>query len=238
MLKKLGKLLKYEFRFYFRILLPTYLLTILIAIVIRLQGLPMETYYERGNGLMTILFSVLITAMSVITIILIIQRYTDNFLKDPGSLMFSLPVSVWALLASKVIAALCMVLLGFLSVIVSLMINSIGTENWNTITRIFIPDNPKDIVLYATSGFSMFLQQICLFYAAITVSYMLPRFRNQAAFAMYFLVMFLMSYILRIAEKIEGSTMPFIFTSLTSFVFAAGFFCITGFLLKRSYNLE
>jgi len=237
MLNKLGKLLKYEFRFYFRILPPIYLIIMLIALVIRFQGLSLRNYYMPEKYLLVMLSGAIIIAMSVITIILVIQRYTDNFLKDAGSLMFSLPVTVWALLVSKAIAALCMILIGFLSVMVSTVISSIGTENWDFILN-FIPKNPNDIINAVAAILLFPLQQICLFYAVITISYMLPRFRNQAALIMYFLVMFFIGqFTFRVIERSAEDIMPLI-RSLTSFIFVALFFCITGFLLKRSYNLE
>jgi len=236
MLNKLGKLLKYEFRFYFRILPPIYLIIMLLALAIRFQGFPSGNFDVPRHFLLGILLGAIIIAMSVITIILIIQRYTDNFLKDAGSLMFSLPVSVFALLFSKAIAALCMIIFGFLSVIISVVINTIRTENWDWLLE-YISKNHKDIIFSVAACFSMILQQICLFYTVITVSYKLPRFRNLAAFAMYFFVMFIIGQItLRVIEGITGNTMP-IQIGL-SFIFAAIFFFLTWFLLKRSYNLE
>ena len=237
MLNKLGKLLKYEFRFYFRILPPIYLIIMLIALVIRFQGLSLRNYYMPEKYLLVMLSGAIIIAMSVITIILVIQRYTDNFLKDAGSLMFSLPVTVWALLVSKAIAALCMILIGFLSVMVSTVISSIGTENWDFILN-FIPKNPNDIINAVAAILLFPLQQICLFYAVITVAFMLPRFRNLAAFAMYFFIMFFVEQnVFKIIER-SAHNYTFLFNNLASFIFAALFFYITGFLLKRSYNLE
>jgi len=236
MLKKLGKLLKYEFRFYFRILAPLYPVIMLLALAMRFQGLQSRYSSALGLILLSLLFGAIMVAMSVITTVLIIQRYTDNFLKDTGSLMFSLPVTVFALLASKAIAALCMVMIGFLTTIVSVVISTIKTDNWNIIIS-FIPDKPKDIIFSVTAGLSTFLQQICLFYAVITVSYKLPRFRIPAAVAMYFLVMF---FIQQHTPSIftGNATAPLVSMSLVYFILAAAFFCTTWFLLKRSYNLE
>jgi len=239
MLNKLGKLLKYEFRFYFRILPPIYIIIILLAVMSRLQGFSQGNNYIPGKFLLITLLGAITIAMFVITIILVIQRYTDNFLKDSGSLMFSLPVTVWALLASKAIAAFCMFLFGILSITISTLIHSIGieTENigWGIISS-YHQNNPKNYLLSAASISSGLLQQICLFYMVITISYMLPRFRNLAAFAMYFIVMsFIGQYTFRIIER---STAGALNNILPSLIFAAIFFLITGFLLKRSYNLE
>jgi hypothetical protein len=211
---------------------------ILIAIAARFQGFTANNYLMPEKFLLIMLLGAIIIAMFVITIILVIQRYTDNFMKDAGSLMFSLPVTVWALLASKVIAAFCMILFGFLSIVVSTVIHSIGTENWDFILSFIPNNNAKNIILSAAAAFSGLLEQICLFYAVITISYMLPRFRILAAFAMYFFAMYLTEQIsFRFIGRSMTDAMSLI-NILPSLIFAAIFFCITGFLLKRSYNLE
>jgi len=229
MLNKLGKLLKYEFRFYFRIFPLIYLLIILLALIVRFHGFLSSDYYTSGISLLTSLRNVIIVAMSVVTIIFIIQRYTDNFLKDSGSLMFSLPVTVFALLASKTIAAFCMFLLGFLSIVISIIITE-GIEGWKGADISFI-----------SAVFSGILNLLCLFYMVTTISYKLPRFRNQAAFAMFFFIMYLQQFISSIFIGTIGllniyvKPMP---TSISTLIFAAIYFSITWYLLKRSYNLE
>ena len=237
MLNKLGKLLKYEFLFYFRILLPLYLLIILIAVAIRFQGLTSGNSSMPGIFLMVLVLGALSIAMCVITIILVIQRYIDNFLKESGYLMFSLPVTVWALIASKAIAAFCMIMLGYLSIIISTMIHSVKSENWEYLFN-FVRYNPNNIILSVVSILLTSLQQICLFYAVITVAFMLPRFRNLAAFAMYFFIMFFVEQnVFKIIER-SAHNYTSLVNNIASLIFAAIFFYITGFLLKRSYNLE
>jgi len=229
MLNKLGKLLKYEFRFYFRIFPLMYLLIILLALIVRFHGFLSSDYYSSGISLLTALKNIIIAALSVVTIIYIIQRYTDNFLKDSGSLMFSLPVTEFALLASKTIAAFCMYLLGFLSIIISFII----TDGIKSLTGI-------NITFY-TAIFSTILNLLCLIYLVTTISYKLPRFRNQAAFVLVFIIMYIQQLISGIFIGTIGmlniyvKPMP---TSISFLIFAAIYFCITWFLLKRSYNLE
>jgi hypothetical protein len=193
--------------------------------------------------LLIVLLGAITIAMFVITIILVIQRYTDNFMKDSGSLMFSLPVTVWALLTSKVIAALCMILFGFLSIIISTAIHSMGTgiRVESAVWEIFlnnIKNDPSKSILYAAAALSGLLEQICLIYMVITISYILPRFRILAAFVMYFFIMFLTEQILfKFMEENTANPMSLI-SIISSLIFAAIFFFTTGFLLKRSYNLE
>jgi hypothetical protein len=246
MLNKLGKLLKYEFRFYFRILPPLYLVLILVALVARLQGsVKTNASFQMGVPLLTIVWGALIVAMAVITITHIIQRFNDNFMKDQGSLMFTLPVTVWALIASKAIAAFCMVLMSFLSVAVSAVIFNVGSEYWNFyfMTRVnllninFAAMIPPILVM-----FIMILQQICLIYMVITASHILPRFRFPAACVMYLVIMNIMEHTMFRFVAANASVMHNGFLSVpagsVALAFTALFFWVTGFLLKRSFDLE
>jgi hypothetical protein len=246
MLKKLGKLLKYEFRFYFRLLPPIYIAIMVMAFVVRIQ----EKFPREGTPFLLPLtvWGALITAMAVITIILIIQRFTDNFMKDPGALMFTLPVTVWALTASKAIAAFCMVLMSALAVFVSAIIFYIGTASWG----INITASPIEIIVHALVFCFMIFFQICLIYTVITASHILPRFRFAAGCGMYLAIMYILqetvfrfvggNAVVERGMHIYGngadlSTLP-IPTGIAALVLAALFFWATGFLLKRSYNLE
>jgi hypothetical protein len=195
--------------------------------------------------------------MAVITLIQIIQRFTDNFMKDPGALMFTLPVTVWALTASKAIAAFCMVLVSTLAVVASGFLYVVGTAGWS----ISIPSPIMDYIVYALVVCFMILQQICLIYAIITTSYMLPRFRVAAGCAMYLAIMyFLQETVFRLVRggaigygNMRGeyavmergmhtygdvSALSSLPTGIAALVLAVIFFWATGFLLKRSFNLE
>ncbi|MDR0290848.1 MAG: hypothetical protein LBI06_07930 [Treponema sp.] len=253
MLRKFGALLKYEFLFYFRILPPLYLVLILIALAVRFQGNSRgNIFWGMNETLWRFVWMAMIVAISVITVILIIQRYIDNFFKAPGALMLTLPITVWVLVASKAIAAFCMVLLGVISVIISGGIYYMGTENW---IRSYIMDlNFQGIVLtdlavnslVAITVLIMSFQQICLVYAVITSSYILPRFRFAAGCAMYllienFLVQRLFSYVSDFSANQLSNAGPFFSrlpTCLMALALAALFFWAAGMLLNRSYNLE
>ena len=243
MLNKLGKLLKYEFRFYFRLLPPLYLVLALLALP---AGFQMKQSGAHG-ALLTSIWGIIITALTVMNIVLIIQRFTDNFLKNPGSLMFTLPVTSWALTASKAIAALCIILLSIVVISVSGVVYAIGLEGWRQIL-FNISAGPLDIIILAFVGIILIFQQICLVYTAISASHILPRFRFAAGVAMYFAVMYFVEQpvfrFIRLSQR-EAFTGQYNFSlsfaipyGLAGLVFAAIFFLATGFLLKHSFNLE
>ncbi|MDR0314245.1 MAG: hypothetical protein LBI14_11700 [Treponema sp.] len=244
MLKKLGKLLKYEFRFYLRVLPPIYIAIMVMSLVVRIQ----EKMPKDGTPFLLPLavLGALITAMAVITIILIIQRFTDNFMKDPGALMFTLPVTVWALTASKAIAAFCMILMSALAVAASGFIYVVGTLDWT----LNIPATPLQIIVYSLVVFIMIFFQICLIYGVITASHILPRFRFAAGCAAYLVITyFLQETVFRLVSRNsilergvhlygDEAALSLIPMGLATLALTALFFWATGFLLKRSFNLE
>jgi ethanolamine transporter EutH len=252
MLNKLGALLKYEFLFYFRFLPPLYLVSVLLALAVRFQGNPKTNiFWGMGELFLGIILIVTIAAIPVFTTILIIQRFIDNFFKGPGSLMFTLPVTVWALVASKAIAAFCMVLMSAVTVTVSYLIFNTGTNNWIldifnlSLIRIRANDPAVNILIILVALITIF-QQICLIYAVITSSYILPRFRFAAACAMYLLIENLFvqrvfRFVSNYSDSYLNNAGPFLFrlpTGLATLALAALFFWSAGMLLSRSYNLE
>jgi hypothetical protein len=246
MLDKLGKLLKYEFRYYFRFLPPLYLILLLLAAPAGFQ--------MRNSGvlfyLLTTVWGIIIGAMVVMNLVLIIQRFTNNFLKNSGSLMFTLPVTTWALTASKAIAALCMVLMSIIVIAVSGIIYSMGMGVLS-FSDIIISASPGEITGLILITIVMILQQICLIYAILTACNILPKFRLAAGVVAYLLIMNFAEWpvfkqLYHLFPEIAGGdviiypdfTAVMIAYGIAGLVFAALFFWVTGFLLKRTLNLD
>ena len=244
MLKKLGKLLKYEFIFYSRLLPSFYLILLLLALPAGYQ----VSQSGFSQPLFTFLWAIIITALTVVNIVLIVQRFTDNFYKNPGSLMFTLPVTNWTLVASKAIAALSAVVASVLVIIISALVYAMATRDI-AISSINFSVSPIQITLLALVFIIMVFQQICLLYTAIGVSQILGRFRFAAKIAVYFGIMYFVEQpVFRLIGSLQGSrglftssiatTQGLISTCLGGLVFAALFFVTTGLLLKRTLNLE
>jgi hypothetical protein len=264
MLNKLGKLLKYEFRFYLRILPPLYLVLILLSLILRFKVYH-STEDSLGTGLsiffLMFAWNAMVIAIGVVTLILIIQRYIDNFMKDPGALMFTLPVTVWALAAANVIAAVSMTLMGTLTVVISGAIHFKGADSQfiTMIAEMWKNVDSTTKIIMAPVGFIMMFQSTCLIYLVITASYLIPRFRFVAACAMYFAITGLLEQnvfkaITSLLEKdafklavenmwdmgfISRAAVPHVIAmGIASLAFTALYFGVTGFLLQRKFNLE
>jgi hypothetical protein len=222
--------------------------------------------YEANMNRM-ILFLVLyffcittIAAVSVITVVHIIMRFVNNFMKDQGSLMFTLPVTIWTLLTAKVIAAFCITLMSTIAVCVSIFLFARGIieEAFALMAeaiRIPIP-NSGEIMIIAFVVCAIIVHQICRIHLAITISHLLPRFRFAAGCGIYLaLSFFLEQPISRFAYKNVGFNLTslqdsiysvfdndfyisWIPSGIASLAFTALYFWVTGILLKRTFNLE
>lgn len=114
----LGKLLKYEFKATGRLLLPVYLLMIVTAFI---AGLTLTPTGDAGtvSGIITLVYVGVAMASIVMTLVITIQRFSNNLLTDEGYLMFTLPVNTANLILSKLITAVCWFVVGTLAGIIS-----------------------------------------------------------------------------------------------------------------------
>lgn len=95
----LRKLLKYEFKATARTMVPLYIVLIAFSLF-HLVINPLDVLESTGNtSIRTIiamldimLYVVLIVGLSIMTLVIMIQRFYKNLLGDEGYLMFTLPV--------------------------------------------------------------------------------------------------------------------------------------------------
>ncbi|MCC8164403.1 MAG: hypothetical protein LIO86_14875 [Lachnospiraceae bacterium] len=114
----LGKLIKYDMRSISRAFIP---LWILAPIVSLLFGLSANATFSDDNSMLyglflslggdvlttvvSVLFFGILIALSVLTLLFIIQRFWKGLLKEEGYLAFTLPVETWPLIMGKAVSA-------------------------------------------------------------------------------------------------------------------------------------
>ncbi|MEG0501998.1 MAG: ABC transporter permease, partial [Cellulosilyticaceae bacterium] len=121
----LGKLIKYEFKATGRTFLPLYGAILIVALVHRVLGRSSQELFEELNRVgdfATIALVALFMALGVITLIVTIQRFQKSLLSDEGYLMFTLPVKIRSLIASKMVVATTWVILSGIVGIISFVI--------------------------------------------------------------------------------------------------------------------
>ena len=123
----LGKLLKYELKATSRVFVPLYIAILVVSIV---NGLSLNLEIFNIQGLATIILMCLFISLFVITIVVTIQRFNKNLLKDEGYLMFTLPVSSKYLVLSKYLTFINMDIFKFYCSIIIIYYNIYDSNLW------------------------------------------------------------------------------------------------------------
>lgn len=201
----LGKLLKYELKATSRVFIPLYIAILVVSIV---NGLSLNLEILNIQGLATIVLMCLFISLFVITIVVTIQRFNKNLLKDEGYLMFTLPVSSKHLILSKYLTSLIWTFLSFIVAFLSFtIIFMIPTYKYfdfsyfiNEFNLLFsnmlnlnILGQFLKIILLMIISYTIFIFNV---YLALSVG-QLPifnRFRNVSSFIGFLVINLLISY--------------------------------------------
>lgn len=201
----LGKLLKYELKATSRVFIPLYIAILVVSIV---NGLSLNLEILNIQGLATIVLMCLFISLFVITIVVTIQRFNKNLLKDEGYLMFTLPVSSKHLVLSKYLTSLIWTFLSFIVAFLSFtIIFMIPTYKYfdfsyfiNEFNLLFsnmlnlnILGQFIKIILLMIISYTIFIFNV---YLALSVG-QLPifnRFRNVSSFIGFLVINLLISY--------------------------------------------
>lgn len=201
----LGKLLKYELKATSRVFIPLYIAILVVSIV---NGLSLNLEILNIQGLATIVLMCLFISLFVITIVVTIQRFNKNLLKDEGYLMFTLPVSSKHLVLSKYLTSLIWTFLSFVVACLSFtIIFMIPTYKYfdfsyfiNEFNLLFsnmlnlnILGQFIKIILLMIISYTIFIFNV---YLALSVG-QLPifnRFRNVSSFIGFLVINLLISY--------------------------------------------
>ena len=201
----LGKLLKYELKATSRVFIPLYIAILVVSIV---NGLSLNLEILNIQGLATIVLMCLFISLFVITIVVTIQRFNKNLLKDEGYLMFILPVSSKHLVLSKYLTSLIWTFLSFvvafLSFTIIFMIPTYKYFDFSYFIKEFnllfsnmlnlnILGQFIKIILLMIISYTIFIFNV---YLALSVG-QLPifnRFRNVSSFIGFLVINLLISY--------------------------------------------
>ena len=201
----LGKLLKYELKATSRVFIPLYIAILVVSIV---NGLSLNLEILNIQGLATIVLMCLFISLFVITIVVTIQRFNKNLLKDEGYLMFTLPVSSKHLVLSKYLTSLIWTFLSFvvafLSFTIIFMIPTYKYLDFSYFIKEFnllfsnmlnlnILGQFLKIILLMIISYTIFIFNV---YLALSVG-QLPifnRFRNVSSFIGFLVINLLISY--------------------------------------------
>ncbi len=203
-----GKLLKYDLKAYFRVLVPAYLVLFTVALINRIvqifEPAPMAELTVAGQTyeVIFISLSVLLGLACVVTLVIafaqiIIVFYRNLFTRE-GYLSFTLPVSTNQHLWAKILGALIVDAVSILAVILALVIATMGEvlaevwkAAWYLLAKVFVPEfgvgnavswGLELLVLLVVSAIAGYL----FYYLCITIGQQAKKNRVLAAFGVFF----------------------------------------------------
>ncbi len=130
----LGKLIKYEFKATARRMLPLIIAVLVLSLLSSFSVMRLDSTDDYGVVqiffiLIVVAFIIGIIALSVMSVVVFIDRFYKNLLGAEGYLMFTLPVSVDALVWAKLIVSFIWFVLATLVIIAAMLILGLVTSS-------------------------------------------------------------------------------------------------------------
>lgn len=259
----LGKLLKYEVPAMGRKILPLYAAWAVTALLLGLSTQSAESKSEFIVAISGLLYAIVATAILVMTVILIVQRYSNSLLGDEAYFNHVLPVSASAHIGNKLISAtlwvfvtvLVAILTGLLIGIGALIVSGDKFSLSELIQSLMEAEFnfPKHFglivleILILTMG--SVVKTVMQIYAAITIGHQAANHTTLASIGAYILVLMfeamvgrmimpiLISAGLNEAEGIMTITKVFFPALIVTLAFAAIYFFVCKYLMEKHLNL-
>lgn len=137
---------------------------------------------KSTSRIMGVLYlAVLVMALLIITIVMVLQRFYKNLLKEEGYLMHTLPVPTWMLVASKTICSLIWILLSiavllasvFVIFLTSMIGHGFALVDWNALHLgdVFglFRQNAGSVFMTILTGIVQIIRTILLVYTAMAI---------------------------------------------------------------------
>ena len=276
----LGKLLKYEFKSTSRVMWLLYLgligVALMLGIIVRVGDFAGMTEYsssyinmnsEAMNSVLRILliflgisYFLVLTAVMVITTVMIVLRFYRNILGDEGYLMHTLPVPTTHLLTSKLLISVIWMLLAGASAVVSGFVFMVSSgflgfliregELIRVIKEVFEVLPWTTVILTLVSGLIGIVSSILLFYLSMAIGNMANKNKFLFSVLAYLGLQTVLSIVASIVMVVGGGALfeqiyeaeTFfntinITTIIINVLTAVGCFIATDWILKRRLNL-
>lgn len=261
----LGKLLKYEIKATARTFLPLYCALIVFAVINRLFIWINSSLATLNiiRLLFVVGYVILIVGILVLTLLVMIQRFYKNFVKDEGYLMFTLPVRTWELILSRLAVSAMWFIVSTIMIFISILTMCANIEVLRTIADGFRQFNQFLNEIFGSAGliyFEMILMvlvttvtSILMIFASISAGSL---FKNKvlAAFGAYVVIYLIGQLIMSVLILVAGLVDPQIYQNLLNsrillqlgiwliilfeIIFAAAYFIVSNYIFSKKLNLE
>lgn len=224
------------------------------------------SFFSIGMSISMIAYVTLMIGLVVMTLLVLIQRFYKNLLGDEGYLMFTLPVKSWSHILSKLIISMFWTIassiVAFCSILLIYPKNIITPELINRLIMAFNQIRQEfgiSTYFVGIEGVVLVLltlaTSILTIYAAIALGHLFNKHKLLASFGMYIAIkigseiittavaaIFFNQAMFKPDTALIPSTMLvngiLLFSILFNGAFAAGYFYLTNYVLKKKLNLE
>jgi len=259
----LGKLLKYEIPAMGRKLLPLYAAWAVTALLLGLTTQSADTKSEFMVVISVLMYTAVATAIFVMTIILIVQRYRNSLLGDEAYFNHVLPVSVSAHIGNKAISAtmwvfvtvLVAILTAFLIALGAIIVGAPGMNLKELIHSLLYLDIdlPKYFALYVIECLILIIvsivKTIMQIYTAVTIGHQAENHTTLLSIGAYIVIMIFESTAGRMLLSLFGNIQYdadglivfnkiFIPALIAAVAFSAIYFFICKYLMEKRLNLN
>ena len=258
----LGKLLKYEIPAMGRKLLPLYAAWAATALFLGLTTQSSDSKTEFMVVISALLYTAVATAIFVMTVIMIVQRYRNSLLGDEAYFNHVLPVSVSAHIGNKVISATMWIFVTVLVAVLTAVLIGIGAmivagpDSFMDMIHDLMNmqlDWPKHLGLYIVEVLIMVIasavKTIMQIYAAITIGHQAQNRTTLASIGAYILILVFESIVGRMfiplfakigfsEDEFLNFTMIFIVGVIAAAAFSAVYFFVCKYLMEKRLNLN
>jgi hypothetical protein len=259
----LGKLLKYEIPAMGRKMLPLYAAWAVTALLFGLSTQAADSKSEFMVVITALLYTAIATAIMVMTVILIVQRYSNSLLGNEGYFNHVLPVSTSAHIGNKLISATFWVIVTMLVAILTALLIAlgailVGAADGLSLSQLF--HELGQLGLYLPDHFGLYVFEVLLLiaaaivktimqiYAAITIGHQASNHTALASIGAYILVLIFESVIGRIlmpvfanieynADGFMNFNSIFVPALIATAAFSAIYFFVCKFLMEKRLNL-
>lgn len=206
------KLTKYELRSTLRNIAGIWAALLVIALLMAIAVGPADAVTRRGealanisgfiDGLLPMVYFAIFVAMIVLTVLIVIQRFSKGLLGDEGYLMHTLPVKPGQLIASKGAAAMLLVVISALVALLSISLVVVSFKDVFTLIADFLRVCVKkpDYLLLGIELLLVFavyvLKAIYKIYASLSVGQLFDKHRSLAAFLAFVVISVIMTTVL------------------------------------------
>jgi len=259
----LRKLLKYDFKAMFNVLLPVYAVLIFLSLFNRLAEFLSDklSILQIPASFISIIYVIVLIGTPIATFIIAITRYYKNLAGDEGYLMHTLPVTKKDLVLSKLISYFVTLLVSVIVALIGLFIGEYGirfnSDTLNNSINVIKAANTLTVILTTITIIISIIFQQLLIYASISLGQ--KQNTNKVIYSIVFgIVLYNINQIIsavilllpilfnrKLFDKLNNDNMvPSVLNGylgasiVISILFVFGYFLLTTRTLEKSLNLE